>query len=133
MRRPAVRGALLPAAAAALAFTALLFSDGSTDSRPSWHGPAAVVAAAAGWGALPAGVLERAGAARGGVRADRFVAAAASPRGRRVIALRRGRRRRPHLLARGDRARGPRRSRIPRPRRAATRDDRAVGARVDRR
>src|SRR5437016_411745 len=54
MRRPAVRGALLPAAAAAaLAFAALFFSGGSSQSRLFWIGTAAAVVAAAGWGVRP--------------------------------------------------------------------------------
>lgn len=49
MRQQAVRGALLPAAAGLLAFAALFFSDGSSQSRLSWIGAAAVVVAAVGW------------------------------------------------------------------------------------
>jgi O-Antigen ligase len=50
MRGPAVRGALLPSAAAALAFAALFFSNGSSQSRLFWIGTAAVLVAALGWG-----------------------------------------------------------------------------------
>jgi hypothetical protein len=53
MRRQAVRGAALPAAAAALAFAALFFSDGSSQSRLFWIGAFAVIGAAVGWGARP--------------------------------------------------------------------------------
>jgi len=53
MRRPAVRGALLPAAAAALAFAALFLSDGSSESQLFWIGSAAVVVAAVGWALRP--------------------------------------------------------------------------------
>src|SRR5437867_3933616 len=53
MRRPAVRGALLPAAAAALAFAALFLSDGSSQSRLFWIGAAGVVVAASGWALRP--------------------------------------------------------------------------------
>jgi hypothetical protein len=53
MRRPAVRGAALPAAAAALAFAALFLSDGSSQSRLFWIGAPAVIVAAVGWGVRP--------------------------------------------------------------------------------
>jgi hypothetical protein len=53
MRRPAVRGAALPAAAAALAFASLFLSDGSSQSRLFWIGAAAVIVAAVGWGVRP--------------------------------------------------------------------------------
>ena len=49
MRRAAVRGALAPAAAAALCFAALFFSDGSSQSRLFWIGVPAVLVAAVGW------------------------------------------------------------------------------------
>src|SRR2546421_12042007 len=53
MRRQAVRGALLPAAAAALVFAAFFFSDGSSQSRLFWIGVAAVAVAALGWAVRP--------------------------------------------------------------------------------
>jgi hypothetical protein len=53
MRRPAARGATLSVAAAALAFAALFFSDGSSQSRLFWIGSAAVVVAAVGWALTP--------------------------------------------------------------------------------
>jgi hypothetical protein len=53
MRGAAVRGALAPAAAAALAFAALFLSDGSSQSRIFWIGTAAVVVAAVGWAVRP--------------------------------------------------------------------------------
>src|SRR4051794_5327331 len=53
MRWPAVRGAVLPAAAAALSFAALFLSDASNPSRLFWIGAAAVIAAAVRWGARP--------------------------------------------------------------------------------
>src|SRR6266487_236732 len=53
MRRPAVRGAVLPVAAAALGFAALFLSDGSSQSRLFWIGAAGVVVAAVGWGVRP--------------------------------------------------------------------------------
>src|SRR6266498_1457829 len=53
MRRAAVRGALLPAVAAALAFAALFFNDGSSQSRLFWIGAAAVIVAADGWALRP--------------------------------------------------------------------------------
>src|SRR5438105_1038896 len=53
MRRPAVRGATLPAAAAALVFAAFFFSDGSSQSRVFWIGVAAVIVAAVGWALQP--------------------------------------------------------------------------------
>ena len=49
MRGAAVRGALAPAAAAALCFAALFFADGSSQSRIFWIGTAAVLVAAIGW------------------------------------------------------------------------------------
>lgn len=49
MRLRAARGALLPRAAAALAFAALFFSEGSSQSRLFWIGSGAVVVAAVGW------------------------------------------------------------------------------------
>jgi len=51
MRRPAVRGAALPAAA--LAFAALFLSNGSSQSRLFWIGTAAVIVAAVGWAVRP--------------------------------------------------------------------------------
>jgi hypothetical protein len=60
MRRPAVRGAALPAAAAALSFLALFFSDGSSQSRLFWIGVPALVVTAVGWG-LQAPTLRGAG------------------------------------------------------------------------
>ena len=53
MRRPAVRGALPPVAAAALVFAAFFLSDGSSQSRLFWIGAASVIVAAACWGARP--------------------------------------------------------------------------------
>jgi O-Antigen ligase len=53
MRWPAARGATLSAAAFALAFAAMFFSDGSSQSRLFWIGAAAVVVAAVGWALLP--------------------------------------------------------------------------------
>src|SRR6266540_2899182 len=53
MRRPPVRGAALPVAAAALAFAALFLSEGSSLSRLFWIGAAAVIVAAVGWGLRP--------------------------------------------------------------------------------
>src|SRR5438105_6729194 len=53
MRRPAVRGATLPAPAAALVFAAFFFSDGSSQSRVFWIGVAAVIVAAVGWALQP--------------------------------------------------------------------------------
>jgi hypothetical protein len=53
MRRPAVRGAALPAVAAALAFASLFLSDGSSQSRLFWIGTAAVIVAAVGWALRP--------------------------------------------------------------------------------
>src|SRR2546423_2190630 len=53
MRRQAVRGALLPVAAAALVFAAFFFGDGSSQSRLFWIGAAAIVVAALGWGIRP--------------------------------------------------------------------------------
>jgi hypothetical protein len=44
---------MLPAAAAALAFAALFFSDGSSQSRLFWIGSAAVIVAAVGWALRP--------------------------------------------------------------------------------
>ncbi|HMI29884.1 MAG TPA: hypothetical protein VK490_09255, partial [Gaiellaceae bacterium] len=51
MRRPAVRGAALPAAA--LAFAALFLSSGSSQSRLFWIGAAATIVAAVGWAVRP--------------------------------------------------------------------------------
>ncbi|MFL5945021.1 MAG: O-antigen ligase family protein [Gaiellaceae bacterium] len=51
MRVPAVRGVALPAAA--LAFAALFFSNGSSQSRLFWLGAAALVVAAIGWAFRP--------------------------------------------------------------------------------
>ena len=51
MRVPAVRGAALPAAA--LAFSALFFSNGSSQSRLFWLGTAALIVAAIGWAIRP--------------------------------------------------------------------------------
>jgi hypothetical protein len=53
MRLPGARGAILPAAAAGLAFAALFFSDGSSQSRLFWIGAAAALVAAAGWALRP--------------------------------------------------------------------------------
>src|SRR5438552_7458270 len=53
MRRAAVRGTTLPAAAAVLAFAALFFSDGSSQSRLFWIGAAAVIVASVGWALRP--------------------------------------------------------------------------------
>jgi hypothetical protein len=53
MRRQAVRGAALPAAAAALSFAALFFSEGSSQSRLFWIGVPALIVAAVGWGLRP--------------------------------------------------------------------------------
>ncbi len=53
MRRAAVRGALLPAVAAALAFAAFFFNDGSSQSRLFWIGAVAVIVAADGWALRP--------------------------------------------------------------------------------
>jgi O-antigen ligase/polysaccharide polymerase Wzy-like membrane protein len=53
MQGAAVRGALTPAAAAALAFAALFLSNGSSQSRLFWIGAAAVIAAAVGWAVRP--------------------------------------------------------------------------------
>jgi hypothetical protein len=49
MRGAAVRGALAPAAAAALCFVAVFFGDGSGQSRLFWIGTAAILVAAVGW------------------------------------------------------------------------------------
>ncbi len=57
MQGAAVRGALTPAAAAALAFAALFLSDGSSQSRLFWIGSAAVVVAAVGWAVRPPTLL----------------------------------------------------------------------------
>jgi len=54
MRGAAVRGALAPAAAAALCFAAFFFSDGSSQSRIFWIGTPAVIVAAVGWILRPA-------------------------------------------------------------------------------
>jgi hypothetical protein len=51
MRVPAVRGAALPVAA--LAFAALFFSNGSSQSRLFWLGTAALIVAAIGWAIRP--------------------------------------------------------------------------------
>jgi hypothetical protein len=53
MRLPAAREALLPAVAAALAFSALFLSAGSSQSRLFWLGLGAVVVAAPGWIVAP--------------------------------------------------------------------------------
>jgi hypothetical protein len=53
MRRPAVRGAALPAAAAALSLLAVFFNDGSSQSRLFWIGVPALIVAAVGWGVGP--------------------------------------------------------------------------------
>jgi O-Antigen ligase len=53
MRGAAVRGALAPAAAAALCFAALFLSSGSSQSRLFWIGTAAVLVAAIGWALRP--------------------------------------------------------------------------------
>ena len=53
MQGAAVRGALAPAAAAALCFAALFLSAGSSQSRLFWIGTAAVVVAAIGWALRP--------------------------------------------------------------------------------
>ena len=58
MRVAAVRGAALPAAA--LAFAALFFNDGSSQSRLFWIGAAAVIVAAIGWGLAPPSLPRRA-------------------------------------------------------------------------
>jgi O-antigen ligase len=57
MRGAAVRGALAPAAAAALAFAALFLSSGSSQSRLFWIGAAAVIVAAVGWAVRPPTLL----------------------------------------------------------------------------
>jgi tetratricopeptide (TPR) repeat protein len=57
MRGAAVRGALAPAAAAALAFAALFLSNGSSQSRLFWIGAAAVIVAAVGWAVRPPTLL----------------------------------------------------------------------------
>jgi O-antigen ligase/polysaccharide polymerase Wzy-like membrane protein len=53
MQGAAVRGALAPAAAAALCFASMFFSAGSSQSRLFWIGTAAVLVAAIGWGVRP--------------------------------------------------------------------------------
>jgi O-antigen ligase/polysaccharide polymerase Wzy-like membrane protein len=53
MRLPAARGATLWGAAVLVAFAALFFSAGSSQSRLFWIGSAAVVVAAIGWMARP--------------------------------------------------------------------------------
>jgi hypothetical protein len=53
MRAAAVRGALVPGAAAALCFAALFLSSGSSQSRLFWIGTAAVAVAATGWALRP--------------------------------------------------------------------------------
>jgi O-antigen ligase/polysaccharide polymerase Wzy-like membrane protein len=53
MRWPAARGATLPVAAAALAFAALFFSQGSSQDRLFWIGSAAVIVAGLGWALTP--------------------------------------------------------------------------------
>jgi O-Antigen ligase len=58
MRVAAVRGAALPAAA--LAFWALFFSNGSSDSRLFWIGTAATIVAAVGWAVRPPALTRRA-------------------------------------------------------------------------
>ncbi len=53
MRQAAVRGAILPTVAVAMAFAALFFNDGSSQSRLFWIGAAAVIVAADGWALRP--------------------------------------------------------------------------------
>jgi O-antigen ligase len=53
MRGAAVRGALVPGAAAALCFAALFLSAGSSQSRIFWIGTAAVLVGAIGWALQP--------------------------------------------------------------------------------
>jgi hypothetical protein len=53
MRWPAARGATLSTAAFALAFAALFFNNGSSQSRLFWIGAAAVIVAAVGWALRP--------------------------------------------------------------------------------
>ena len=60
MRGAAVRGALTPAAAAALCFAALFLSAGSSQSRLFWIGAAAVIVAAIGWALRPPGLPRQA-------------------------------------------------------------------------